>query len=94
MVEFTPEPEIEIVLDEEEEELAEILTEESQALALDSELDEAIDIGRLVFDTLESLSDSQQIILGDNRPPGNYWASYCRTTSISRKKMCGCESGW
>ncbi len=64
VVEFTPEPEIEIVLDEEEEELAEILTDESQALALDSELDEAIDIGRLVSDTLESLSDSQQIILG------------------------------
>jgi len=65
VVEFTPEPEIKAVLDEEEEELiAEILADENQTLVLDSELDDVVDIGRLVSDTLESLSDSQQIILG------------------------------
>jgi len=65
VVEFTPEPEIKAVLDEEEEELiAEILADENQTLVLDSELDDVVDIGRLVSDTLESLSASQQIILG------------------------------
>ena len=65
VIEVAPEtvPEIEAVPDEEEDDLiAEILADDNQALTL--ETDEAVDIGRLVSDTLSSLSDSQQIILG------------------------------
>jgi len=65
VVAVAPEPEVESILDEEEENLiAEILADDNQALALDNELEDALDIGRLVSDTLSSLSDSQQIILG------------------------------
>jgi len=63
VLKVAPEPEVDAAPDEEEL-IAEILADDNQALALDSELDDPLDIGRLVSDTLSTLSDSQQIILG------------------------------
>jgi DNA-binding transcriptional MerR regulator len=48
----------------EEEALSEILADDSLALVLDTEDKAALDIGRLVSNTMASLSDSQKIILG------------------------------
>ncbi len=63
-VEITSEPEPEVEIEFDDDPVADVSTDGNRALVLDSELDEAIDIGRLVSDTLSSLSDSQRIILG------------------------------